>query len=82
MTDFKQNACGSAFDAYRKGQPEWEAIEKNFNMTYIKPLPEELKIVGGTAGMLYNKRLRVVIYRGLLIDIRNNQQGIGYVFSF
>jgi hypothetical protein len=82
MSDLKQNGCGMAVSAYEKTDTELHMIEKNLTSQYVTSLPEDLKIVAGTAGVLYNKRLKVSLYKGLFIDLRGNDNRMGYEYHF
>ncbi len=84
MSDFKQNACGKATDAYVEGNPLIRASERKLDRMYVKPLPEELKFVGGAVGTLYNRQVKFTLYRGLILDIRDagKESRLGYVFTF
>ena len=85
-TNFKENACGNAVDAYHKGNKDIQAFEKHFNEMYLKPLPDDVKYLGGAANILYNKRLKVGLYKGIFIDLREYGQekegSIGYTFHW
>lgn len=82
MSDMKQNGCGTAVMAYRQTNTEWLAIEKNAMDQYVSPLPEDLKIVAGTAGVLYNRRVKIGLYKGVFVDLRGNDNRIGYELHF
>lgn len=82
VSSMKQNACGSALIAYRQQSDAVKTWETRFNNVVIKDMPDDLKYVGGAAGVLYNRQLKVKVYRGTYVDIREGQEVIGYEFKF
>lgn len=83
LQSFSNNACGQAFNAYRGYNPYIHQVEKNFDRYYVQTLPDELKIAGGAAGVIYTKRLKIVIVHGLFVDFRDKGEAFGgYEFRF
>lgn len=85
------DACNHTWDAYSYQNKEVHLIEDKFqtryidpfNRNYVDPSPDALKASGFAGYTWYKKQLKVKVYRGLNVNIQENNSlghiyGIGY----
>lgn len=80
---FKGEACSASWNAYSAYNPQVGIIEKNAEKLYLNPIPNEVKLVGGTVGSLYKKEIKFTLVRNIYVDIRDQGRStIGYQYKF
>lgn len=82
-SQMSNDACRSSFDKYRSMHPEFNEQMKVYERQYTNDLPAEMLVLGVFVNDVYRKELKVGIYKGWYVDLKDKGQGLfGYKFSF
>ncbi len=86
-SNMNDNACHNSQDKILNLNPDIMMTEKNvekkLDHIFLKPLPEEVKLTGAAAGILYKKELKFGVCDGFYLDFKDQGRGyIGYEYRF
>jgi len=74
--------CSASLDQYKTLNPTFNEQMLLYQRTYTKDLPPEVFILGSAANFIYKKEIKVGIYKGWYVDMKEDQSLLGYKFSF
>jgi hypothetical protein len=81
-SQMNNEACKASLDKYQSMNPEINEQIKMYERNYTRDVPSEVLVAGSIVNFIYKKEIKLGIYKGWYIDLKQGQDLLGYKFSF